>query len=131
MAITNTDILIEKKDDCLTISLPECLDDQTVAKIWQRILTERDTLKPKNLNINASKINFCDGAGIALLTELSTLQANDKHHYEITGLRSDIDALLETLINNNQKKPASPEEPTFITNIGLKVSNFQNEIKAQ
>ena len=129
MAITNTDILIEKKDDCLTISLPECLDDQTVAKIWQRILTERDTLKPKNLNINASKINFCDGAGIALLTELSTLQANDKHHYEITGLRSDIDALLETLINNNQKKPASPEEPTFITNIGLKVSNFQNEIK--
>lgn len=129
MAMTNTDILIEKKDDCLTINLPKRLDTNTVAPIWEMATHERDQCKPKHLLINAANTVFCDGAGIALLTELSKRQAQDKHSCQINGLQEDFHQLLKNLEQVDTERPTPTQKPSFIKSTGIKAIAFLDDCK--
>jgi len=82
-------------DGSLQLNIAGRLDSNTTGKIWQEAKNEVYKNSPKNLVIDASGINYCDGAGIALLFELELHQQKAGKEIEIRGLADEFQQLLD------------------------------------
>lgn len=70
------------------------LDAGTTGSIWRRATTLVSGAKARNVVIDASGIEYCDGAGAALLVYLRCLQAQTQGSLAIDGLRPEFANLL-------------------------------------
>ena len=82
------------------------LDAATTGTVWRRAETTVKNAKAKDVVVDASGIDYCDGAGIALLVHLRNLQNNAGGTLQIDGLRPEFASLLDDFV------PASLAEPT-------------------
>jgi phospholipid/cholesterol/gamma-HCH transport system permease protein len=71
------------------------LDAATTGTVWRRAETAVANVKPKDVVVDASGIDYCDGAGIALLVYLRNLQHKTGGNLQIDGLRPEFASLLE------------------------------------
>jgi phospholipid/cholesterol/gamma-HCH transport system permease protein len=58
----------------VTVVIEGRLDSNTTGKIWRRAAETVTATKASNIVVDASAIDYCDGAGIALLVHLRDLK---------------------------------------------------------
>lgn len=106
------------RDGTLAVRLGGWLDAQTLAPLWAR--TVRSVSEPalRRLEVDASAVDYCDGAGIALIVELRRQAAERQRPVEVRGLKREFQVLLDefavealTEVRVEKPKPKSlPEE---------------------
>lgn len=94
------------RENSLKIIFTGQLDAATTGTVWRRAETTVKNAKAKDVVVDASGIDYCDGAGIALLVHLRNLQNNTGGTLQIDGLRPEFASLLDDFV------PASLAEPT-------------------
>jgi phospholipid/cholesterol/gamma-HCH transport system permease protein len=71
------------------------LDSATTGTVWRPASAALIQAKAKSAVVDASAIDYCDGAGIALLVHLRQVQSKAGGHLEISGLRPEFVSLLD------------------------------------
>jgi phospholipid/cholesterol/gamma-HCH transport system permease protein len=82
------------QDGLLKLNITGRLDSTTTGTIWRRATAAVGGAKAKSVIVDASGIDYCDGAGIALLVHLRHLQSNTGGNLQIDGLRPEFANLL-------------------------------------
>ena len=103
---TSIDLSSERpRDGSLRLIFKGQLDAATTGTVWRRAATEVVQANAKGVIVDASGIDYCDGAGIALLVYLRKLQDKTGGTVQIDGLRPEFASLLDDSV------PESPAEP--------------------
>ena len=102
---TSVDLRTEgPRDGSLNLIFTGQLDAATTGTVWRRAVTEATKAKAKRVVVDASGIDYCDGAGIALLVHLRNLQDRTGGTLQIVGLRPEFASLLDDSV------PESPAQ---------------------
>ncbi len=91
------------------------LDSSTTGGIWRRATAAVSSAKAPKVVVDASSIDYCDGAGIALLVQLRQLQSQSGGTLQIDGLRPEFAHLF------NDGAPDLSHEPSDGAPVGLAV----------
>jgi len=83
------------RDGLLKLIFTGRLDSITTGAVWRRAAAAVTRAKTQNIVVDASGIDYCDGAGIALLVHLRLLQSKAGGSLQIHGLRPEFASLLE------------------------------------
>src|SRR6476620_5902605 len=100
------------RDGTLKLIIAGRLDAETTGTIWKRAVANVKAADATNVVVEASGIEYCDGAGIALLVQLRELQRRKGENLEITGLRAQFADLLNDSASNfpTETKGIPPRE---------------------
>ncbi|MGH7901102.1 MAG: ABC transporter permease [Thermodesulfobacteriota bacterium] len=79
----------------LNLSINGRLDSTTTGKIWREAMLAIKKTSPETIMVDASGLNYCDGAGIALLFELKLMQERKGGRFETRSLAGDFQQLLD------------------------------------
>ena len=82
------------RDGSFKLTIAGRLDSSTTGLVWRRATSAVSAAKAADVVIDASRIEYCDGAGIALLVELRELQNQARGRLQIDGLRPEFTELL-------------------------------------
>jgi len=83
------------RDGLLRLIFTGRLDSSTTGTVWRRATAAVSRAKPQSVIVDASGIDYCDGAGIALLVHLRLLQSRLGGSLQIDGLRPEFASLLD------------------------------------
>lgn len=87
------------------------LDRDTTASLWpQSTQTLRQAQVPR-LIVDAGAVTYCDGVGVALLTEYKRIQREQRGQIEIRGLRPEFQQLMTLLETDHLVSPPKPPGP--------------------
>lgn len=75
------------RDGVFKLTFAGRLDSNTTGGIWRRATTSVSGAKTARVVVDASGIEYCDGAGVALLVHLRRLQSKAGGRLQIDGLR--------------------------------------------
>jgi phospholipid/cholesterol/gamma-HCH transport system permease protein len=82
------------REGVFKLTLAGRLDSNTTGGIWRRATTSVSGAKTQSVVVDASGIEYCDGAGAALLVHLRRLQNKAGGRLQIDGLRPEFADLL-------------------------------------
>ncbi len=82
--------------EVLTLTLGGRLDAEATGQIWSRAVEAVERAKPSQLVLEASRLDYCDGAGLGLLLHLKLLQQRSGAETEIRGLAGEFESLLKS-----------------------------------
>jgi phospholipid/cholesterol/gamma-HCH transport system permease protein len=99
--------LRESPEGALTLALSGRLDAYTSASIWRRALDALRAAGPRPLVIDASGVQYCDGAGIALLYELR----EERRMQGAAAVVQNLDPAYQTLLDQFPPGSIAPEPP--------------------
>ena len=102
MASLNCQTLKEGK---LRLIISGRLDADSTSRLWPEAVKMISGSKPNTLDIDATEISYCDGAGIALLLELKRKQEENKRSIQIEGLKPEIVQLITLFDPGRLSKP--------------------------
>jgi len=122
---------IEK--DKLKLSIKGKLDIESIASLWPQVSQKIRQAKPKVLILEASGINYCDGAGIGLILKLQKIQKEANGTIEINNLKPEFEQLIN-LFNPGKLSKPNPKSPLYIgipEQIGKTLVNFLREVHTQ
>src|ERR1044071_4442105 len=107
------------------------LDAETTGTIWRRAVTTVKGPDAPNVVVEASGIEYCDGAGIALLVQLRELQRRKGGNLEITGLRAQFtDLLNDSAANFPRETEAMPPREGLAEEIGHNTVEIWRDIQS-
>lgn len=115
--------------DCLTITLPERLESKTINPFWQACMNAQKVTNPKKLTLDASHTQYCDGTGIALLTELKQKQTANNSDCDILNLDTKFQTLLEQIVAKHKTTPKPPANDPFFTTVGKRYTSAMLSFK--
>jgi phospholipid/cholesterol/gamma-HCH transport system permease protein len=93
---TNSNFRIEKPStNALKIIFSGRLDTDNVANLWNQCITTIAQNSPQSLTLDFKGIDYCDGAGIALIQELRKRQTSRNLNCSIDNLQTKFQNLLE------------------------------------
>jgi phospholipid/cholesterol/gamma-HCH transport system permease protein len=98
------------------------LDRDTTASIWRQSAHVLRQAKIPCLIVEAGEIVYCDGAGIALLTEFKRIQQENDGQIEIRDLRPEFRQLMTLFEIDRLVSPPKPPGP--IAGVVLKVGEW-------
>ena len=87
------------------------LDRDTTAAIWQQSTEALRRARIPRLIVQAGGVTYCDGAGVALLTEYKHIQQEDRGQIEIRDLRPEFQQLLTLFETDRLVAPPKPPGP--------------------
>ncbi len=82
-------------NETLTLSLHGRLDSQSTAPIWRQCMGILSKEEPKRVVIDAARLTYCDGAGIALFLKLRQDQLEREGDFSILHLQPQYEQLLD------------------------------------
>lgn len=91
-----SDIKVQKQDTRVLITLPDRLNTRCVEQNWSSVISQLRRLRPEKVTVDASALEFLDGAGIALLLHLQKKQGQPQGSFTIEHLKPELQKLLET-----------------------------------
>jgi phospholipid/cholesterol/gamma-HCH transport system permease protein len=96
------------------------LDRDTTASIWRQSTGELRRIRLPHLTIEAGAVVYCDGAGVALLTEYKHIQQEHGGQIEIRNLRPEFQELMTVFETDQLVSPPRPPGPIsgFIRRVG-------------
>jgi len=109
------------------------LDKDTAASIWRQSTQSLRQAKPAFFVVQAGDLEYCDGAGIALLVEYKRIQEQNKGRIDIQGLRPQFQQLLAVFqIDRAIPRPSPPGFlPGFVHSLGVLAVRLGRDFKAQ
>jgi phospholipid/cholesterol/gamma-HCH transport system permease protein len=130
MASLNFQTLKEGK---LRLIISGRLDKDSTSRLWTDAVKKISDSKPNTLDIDASEISYCDGAGIALLLELKRKQEENNGSIQIEGLKPDFKQLM-TLFAPGRLSKSEHQAPLFrraAEQTGKALVDFLQEMHSQ
>ncbi|MEA3225453.1 MAG: MlaE family lipid ABC transporter permease subunit [Planctomycetota bacterium] len=108
------------------------LDAETTGRLWPQAVRKLAEAKPQALVIDASKIDYCDGAGMALLLQLKHIQERRDHQVRIEGLRPELRQLLDMFDPGPISKPKTGHGPfgRIVVHVGRVTVGLFTEMRA-
>jgi phospholipid/cholesterol/gamma-HCH transport system permease protein len=94
----------------LTLTIEGRLDVTTTGAVWRQVMAVVQKAPWQRIVVDASGIDYCDGAGVGLLVELCNQQNEVGGELEIRGLRPEFQRLLD-LFDPAVLKEAQREKP--------------------
>ena len=130
--MASIDYKISDKDE-LKIVITGKLDAEATGHLWVQVLKKITEIKPQMLSVDASGIEYCDGAGIALLLELKHKQEQNNRQIQIMGLRSEFEQLITLFDPGKISKPERERASfaRFAENVGKASVNLMQDLKSQ
>jgi phospholipid/cholesterol/gamma-HCH transport system permease protein len=109
------------------------LDRDTTASLWQASTRRLREVEPRHLIVQAEDVTYCDGAGVALLTEYQRIQQQSQGQTEIVGLQPRFVQLMALFETEKLVAPPPPPGPitNFIRNTGMSAAHFGRDFVAQ
>ena len=83
------------RDGVLVMAIAGRLDSSTTGKIWRQATEAVAAAKARDVIVDATEVDYCDGSGIALFVHLRNLQHKAHAQLEIHGLRPEFEELLQ------------------------------------
>lgn len=117
----------------LKLSIQGRLDADSVSQIWSEAIKKLSDTKPSLLEVDAAGIEYCDGAGAALLLQLKQRQEKENRQFSIKGLETEYEQLIK-IFDPGQIIEHLPEKPSLkiITErAGKLCCGFLNDSKIQ
>jgi phospholipid/cholesterol/gamma-HCH transport system permease protein len=116
-------------EEGLVFSIIGPLDSKTTGLAWRTAVDSLELANPRRLIVDASQLNYCDGAGAALLLELRRRQSRRQGTYEIRSLDPAYQALLDLYGRSDGLTP-EPAMPGFtpVEQIGRATVALGNDI---
>jgi len=117
-------VFITGNDSEISISFSGILNSYGIAQIWTKTI---QAMSPeKSVKIDASKVEYLDGAGVALLTELKKQASGE---FEITGLKKEYQQLFD-LFSGPESPLVKQEEPAtdLFTSAGIFIQSFTSDV---
>jgi phospholipid/cholesterol/gamma-HCH transport system permease protein len=93
----------------LMLAIEGRLDSNNTGSVWRQATETVTGAKAATVVLDASKIDYCDASGIALLAHLRDQQSRTGGGFEIRALRPDIQQLLELWDPGNLALLAGPK----------------------
>ena len=109
------------------------LDAETTGRLWSHVLRKITETKPEVLILEASGVEYCDGAGMALLLRLKHTQETIGKQIQIEGLQSQFKQLMALFDPGRIKKTEqqSASLTTSLENVGRVTLRLLEDFKAQ
>jgi len=129
--MVHTNYKIDK--DNLKLTIQGRLDADTVSQVWSEAIKKLSGTKPSLLEVDASGIEYCDGAGAALLLQLKQRQEKEGRQFSIKGLKTKFEQLIK-IFDPGQISEYLPEKfslKRFIENAGKGCCQAWSEFKTQ
>ena len=125
MVNTATVLEVVKEQNGLRLVFSGRLDAGGVAPVWEKALSA--IAQGGQVSIDASEVEYCDGAGIALLWELQRRGAG-----EISGLKPEIAKLLQPF-EDTERKAVEEKRPEISTieAIGATAAELARDLREQ
>lgn len=102
-------------DGVLTLRLSGWLDAHTVGRVWERSLKAVAQHKPRQVIVEATGVDYCDGAGIAMLIDLRRQRSPQAKLGEVHGLSEKFQPLLDLFEPSDFAEAKSPRaEPAHL-----------------
>lgn len=86
------------------------LDAKTTSRLWPQVVRKLRRARPKTLVVDADGVDYCDGAGVALLLELKSRQERRKGEIRFQALQPKFADLMELF---DPGPPVKPERRPF------------------
>jgi len=125
MVQTGSVLEVVKEQDGQRLIFSGRLDAEGVAGAWDRALSAAE--KGGRILVDASGVDYCDGAGIALLWELQRRGAG-----EISGLKPEVEKLLQPFADAERKgdEDGRPKE-SMVEAVGKTVVDLMRDLYEQ
>jgi phospholipid/cholesterol/gamma-HCH transport system permease protein len=123
----------QPEDGNLRIVIAGRLDMNSTGPLWKRAVSRLSKVKPKTLIVEASSVDYCDGAGVGLLLELKRRQEGRKGSMQIDGLKQEFEQLM-TLFDpglSNKPEPSPPLYRRVVEQVGKAPADLLEEFKSQ
>src|SRR5579864_6286269 len=120
---------VQEQGDALRFTLRGRLDSQTTGALWREAF---QTLKSSRLRlrvVDASAVDYCDGAGIGLLVELRRRAGAE---VEIRGLAPQFRTLLDLFPPGGEDPlPPKPDKPSLAEEAGRATLAILRDLRHQ
>jgi phospholipid/cholesterol/gamma-HCH transport system permease protein len=116
----------------LTLVIAGRLDSYTTGDIWKKAVRILEQASPRQIVIDASGINYCDGSGIALFVRLRQLQEKTGGKFEVRSLASEFQQLLDLFPPKEFQEPTleKPKEISLPEEVGRTTVDFWQDIRS-
>ena len=120
------------QDHILTLRVSGWLDAHTVGSVWTKSREAVRRQKPRQVVVDAAQINYCDGAGIAMLVDLRRPHGLQSVPVEVRGLAGEYQPLLDLFEPSDfaEIKPARPEPAHLPQQVGEAAVNLWRDLAA-
>lgn len=129
--MANADYQLDKGK--LKLAIQGRLDADSVSQIWSDSIKTLSDIKPSLLEVDATCIEYCDGAGAAFLLQLKQRQENKNRQFLIKGLKEEFAQLIE-IFDPGQIREDLPEHSSLtriMKNTGIGCCHAWSVFKAQ
>jgi phospholipid/cholesterol/gamma-HCH transport system permease protein len=117
----------------LKLAIQGRLDSDSVSQIWSEVIKKLTDTKPPVLEVDGKDIEYCDGAGAALLLQLQQRQEKENRQFSIKGLKTEFEQLIK-IFDPGQISEYSPEKfslTRMIKNAGKGCCQASSDFKIQ
>jgi phospholipid/cholesterol/gamma-HCH transport system permease protein len=120
------------KEGVLTLAIEGRLDSNTTGKVWREAMLALEPTSPKQIIVDASGINYCDGSGVALFVKLRELQEKTGGKFEVRSLAGEFQQLLDQFPPKEFQEPTleEPKEISLPEEVGRTTLGFWQDIRA-
>jgi phospholipid/cholesterol/gamma-HCH transport system permease protein len=99
------------RDGSIRLSIVGRLDSTTTGGVWRQAMQALARAKAATVIVDASGVEYCDGAGLALLIHLRNQQSARGGRFEIDGLHAQFQELLHDIADGETLAAPLPAEP--------------------
>ncbi len=94
------------------------LDASSTARLWRDAMAAARAAGDRPLIVEAGAVDYCDGAGAALLAAIEEAAEQGGGRFELRGLREDLRELVALVAPSRQQVAPPPPPPSFIVRLG-------------
>ncbi|MBN2315632.1 MAG: ABC transporter permease [Sedimentisphaerales bacterium] len=100
----------------LKLAVTGRLDAETTGRLWSQAVRKVAETQPEILVVEAGGVNYCDGAGVALLLRLKHTQEERGGQIQINGLQPRFEQLME-LFDPGRMDTSEQKSASWITSV--------------
>ncbi len=123
--------ITREQEGSLRLLLRGRLDSNSTADLWREAMEALEQVQPAQLVIDATDVEYCDGAGAGLLIGLGFHQKQANGTFEIQGLRDEFRQLL-TLFDPGPQPATTLKRPStrsLVEGVGKTVANVWSDMR--
>ncbi len=116
----------------ITLTIKGRLDSTSSSKVWSRAIEILKQNAPNSIIVDASKIDYCDASGLALLLDIRRRQEKTGGEFYIRGLAREFQQLLDLFPPGEFLKTEvdKPESVNLPKEVGKATANVWEEVRS-